>query len=796
MNPISPGPPISVPRFFALSVLGLFTTLAAPPEAMPAPAKNPDNSGARFFENRIRPLLAEHCYKCHSEEAGEQKGGLLLDRESGWLKGGDTENAVVAGEPESSLLIKAIRYNNEDLQMPPKYKLKPEEIRLLESWVNRGAPAPADDMGDTEFSMLGNQDHLFANAATHWAFRPLNRSEPPGVQDAGWNHRAIDRFVFSRLDTKNLKPSRPANPRDLLRRLSYDLTGLPPTFEQVTEFTAAIQKHRPNATRAAIDTLLASPAFGEHFARLWLDVARYADTDSSYRPDTKTPRYFPFAFTYRDYVINAFNADKPYDQFIREQLAADLLGLDKNAPELAALGFLAVGPHLKRADDAIDDWIDLTTRGLMGVTVACARCHDHKYEPVPTADYYALHGVFASIKRSDPLDEKRTPLLPTYKPTPDQLADYEKKRAKVDKSIEDAGAKKARGNNRSVAEKIRETDLAKLLIFHEGGPARTMVVAELKRPVEPYVFLRGQRGARGDTVPRRFLKILDAEQKPFPSDSSGRLELVEKIVDPQNPLTARVFVNRVWGRLMGGHIVDTTSDFGLQGSPPSHPQLLDWLAADFIDNDWSIKHLVRRIVSTRAYQQRSEIRKDAEAIDPINRLYWRANRKHLNIEAIRDSLLATSGELDARLLGRAAQLWGDDYTRRRAIYGYIDRFNLDPTLRTFDFPAPMQTQPARDESIVAPQALFTMNAPFVIDQAVAVTKASQFNDCASDEKRTVALFELILQRRPNLAETTRTTKFVQLQKRFFKDPKKKGIDSPWPIAAQALYMSNEFQYID
>jgi len=753
------------------------------------------STGSRFFESRIRPLLVEHCYKCHSQGAGKQKGGLLLDRESGWLKGGDTEKAVVPGEPESSLLIKAVRRVDDDLKMPPKYSLDPAAVRLLEGWIRRGAPGPADDAPAETGAPLGDQVRLFAKASKHWAFQPIQRAEPPTASDTAWNQQAIDRWLFARMSAEGLTPSRPANPRDLLRRLSFDLTGLPPNYNQVREFTAAIQRDRPAAIREAIDDLLASPAFGEHFARLWLDVARYADTDSSYRPDTKTPRYFPFAFTYRDYVIQAFNADKPYDQFLREQLAADLLGLDENAPELAALGFLSTGPHLKRAEDSIDDWIDLTTRGLMGVTAACARCHDHKYEPVPTADYYSLYGVFASIRRSDPLDEKRTPLLKNYDPPEDLVADYTKQRAKVDKTIKDAGAKKARGNNRSVAEKIKETDLAKLLIFHEGAPARTMVVSELKKPVDPYVFVRGQRGSRGESVPRRFLKILDPEQAAFAPDSSGRLELADKIVDPENPLTARVFVNRIWGRLMGSHLVATASDFGLQGSRPTHPELLDWLAADFIDNGWSVKRLVRRIVSSRAYQQRSEHREDAAILDPVNQLHWRANRKRLSIEAIRDSLLATAGQLDARLLGRPAPLWGDDYSRRRSIYGCIDRFNLDPTLRTFDFPTPMQTQPGRDESIVAPQSLFTMNAPFVIDQAIAATGTSRFLNCRTDEERVGALFELILQRPANPAETARTARFVQLQSRFYNDPDKQ-IVSPWPIAAQALYMSNEFQYID
>lgn len=753
-----------------------------------------DNTGTAFFESKIRPLLAEHCYKCHSEEAGEQKGGLLLDRETGWLKGGDTENAVVAGEPESSLLIKAVSYTDEDLQMPPKYRLEQDEIDLLRHWIKRGAPGAAEDMGETEFSKLGDQTVLFEKAVRHWAFQPVRKPDPPGVSDPIWNQRPIDRLIFARLEAAGLRPNRPAHPQVLIRRLSYDLTGLPPTPEEVKAFEKASAEHRPAATGELIARLIESPAFGERIARLWLDVARYADTDSSYRPDTKTPRWFPFAFTYRDYVIDAFNADKSYDQFIREQLAADLLDLPENAPELAALGFLAAGPHLKNATESIDDWIDVTTRGLMGVTAACARCHDHKYEPVPTVDYYSLYGVFASIERSDPLDEKNMPLMPGYEPG-ELEKDYLRKRAEVDEAIDAAGSRKARNNNRSVAEKIMETDLARLLVHHDGGPAHAMVVNETKQPVEPYVFVRGQRGSRGESVPRRFLKVLDPEQKPFAADTSGRLDLVERIVDKSNPLTARVLVNRLWGALMGGHIVDTPSDFGLQGASPSHPELLDWLAADFMDSGWSVKRLVLEIVSSRTYQQRADSNGMAVAADPENRLLWRANRKHLAVEAIRDGMLATSGKLDRRRRGRSAPLWGEGYTRRRSIYGFIDRFNLDPTLRAFDFPSPTQSQPARGESIVAPQALFAMNSPFVIDQARAVADSTRVQSADSIEGKVAALFETILQRPPTPAEQTRMGRFLEQQRRILKKDLKSG-QTPLSIAAQALYMSNEFQYLD
>jgi hypothetical protein len=748
-----------------------------------------EDDGTRFFEREIRPILVEYCYDCHSEAAAERKGGLLLDREEGWLKGGDTENAVVRGEPEASLLIKAIRYGDKNLQMPPKHRLDADQVVKLERWVRMGAPGPLDDMGQTDFSRLGDQKYLSTKAGGHWAFQLVRPVDPPKVDRTEWNENAIDRFVFDDLSKAGIRPSRPADARTLMRRLSFDLSGLPPTPEMVDAFVA-----NPDLP-AAVERLLSSNTFGEHVGRLWLDVARYADTDSTYRADTKTPHYYPFAFTYRDYVVKAFNEDKPYDLFIREQLAADRLGLGKDAPELAALGFLTIGPHRRNTDDSIDDWIDVTTRGLLGLTVACARCHDHKFEPIPTADYYALYGVFASITRSDPLDEKKMPLLVNSRANAERRADYERRRAAIEKKIEAVEGKVARNNNRSLAEKIRETELAELLLFHDGAPARAMIVNEARKPYEPFVFVRGEKRSRGEAVSRRFLSVLDPDTRAFNTADSGRLELAERIASRVNPLTARVMVNRIWGFLMGSHLVDTASDFGLQGSAPSHPELLDWLSGDFMDHGWSVKQLVRRIVLSRTYRQDSAHRVEAAAVDAGNRLYWRANRRHLTVESLRDSLLFTSGQLDASAGGRPGLLWGEGYTRRRSVYGYVNRFNQDPTLRAFDFPSSMQSASQRGETIVAPQALFTMNAPFVIDQAVALTRIEAFRRCGTDESRIGWLFRRILQRAPVPNELFKSARFVEGQERFYNDPDER-ISSPWPLLAQALYMGNEFQYID
>lgn len=780
---------------FTAAVLFVFVSLGL---AVQHSCADEDKDGSEFFERHIRPALVKHCYECHSEDAQTREGGLLLDRESGWLQGGDTGKAVVVGEPNASLLWTAVTHRNADLQMPPDEKLDDKTIALFKQWIVKGAPGPKTDLGATEFSRLGDQDYIFEKAADHWAFQPVQQVAPPEVDDPIYNRSAIDQFVFQRLAQNGLSPSRPATDRTLLRRLHYDLTGLPPSLSQVAQFEAAAKGRRPAAVAEVVSNLLASSAFGEHIGRLWLDVARYADTDSTYRADTKTPYYFPFAFTYRDYVIDSFNSDKPFDQFIKEQLAADLMGFEKTAPETAALGFLAVGPHKNRAPtESTDDFIDLTTRGLMGLSVACARCHDHKYEPIPTADYYSLYGVFASVSRVKELDEKRLPLLSHYRASKDDVADYAKARAAIDKKIKDSQGKKARGNNRPVSQKIIDTELAKLLLFHRGAPNHTMIVTEAKRAVQPFVFERGDARNRGDSVPRRFLKVLDSDQPPYTDENSGRLELAQQITDPSNPLTARVFVNRVWGMLMGSHLVATPSDFGLQGSPPTHPQLLDWLTADFIASGWSSKHLVRTIVQSRTYQQRSSHREQAAVVDSQNKLLWRANRKHLTIESIRDTILFVAGGLDLSVGGRAELLWDEDYTKRRAIYGYVNRFNLDPTLRAFDFPSRMQTAESRPESVVAPQALFTLNAPFVIDQAIKITQLSDFKAVASDEERIGVIFETIFQRQPVENEVIRMQRFLDSQKRFFEKPQRASkVESPWPLMTQAMLMSNELQYVD
>ena len=752
-----------------------------------------------FYERKIRPVLVEHCYECHSESAGEQQGGLLLDREAGWIEGGETNKAIIPGEPEASLLIAAVSYEQDELLMPPEGKLDDETIQLLTKWVRRGAPGAADDMGETEFSRLGDQEYIFEKAANHWAFKPVESPKPPKARRPLWNKSPVDQFVDAKLAELNMQSSARARLPELYRRLSFDLTGLPPDYHALQTFLAEAAIDRQQAIEKYVDQLLDSPAYGQHIGRMWLDVARYADTDSAYRPDTKSPYYFPFAFTYRDYVVDAFNGDKPYGQFVKEQFAADKIGFKQDDPEIAAIGFLGIAPHSQRApQEALDDWIDVTTRGLMGITVACARCHDHKYEPIPTADYYSLRGVFSTISRPNPLNERAQPLLVSYQPTESQVADYEAKRAVIDQEIADLEGKKSKNNKRSLAARVRDTKLAELLTFHPGAPARSMIITDAKKPPKAFIYIRGDSAARGEQVPLRFLRILEPKQPEFPKGESSRLALAEKIADTTNPLTYRVYVNRIWGHVMGSHLVDTPSDFGLQGKPPTHPELLDYLTKDFLDHGQSTKRLMRMIVLSEAYAQSSQVDAARDELDHENQWLWRANRRHLSIEALRDSVLCVADRLDRSLGGRAAPLWGDDYTRRRTIYGFINRFNLDPTLRAFDFPAPMQTQPKRGESIVAPQALFLMNSAFVVDQANAIASSQQFNDCVTDADRVDVLFQRIFQRSPANTEVIRIGKFLESQRILAAkvNPSPRFNLDPWPMVAQAMMMSNEFQYVD
>ncbi len=624
-------------------------------------------------------MLAERCYACHSAKAKIVQANLTLDTAVGLRAGGDSGPVVSAGKPEDSLLIQAIRW--ESWEMPPDGKLPDAVIADFVRWVEMGAPDPrtGDEAGAAKLQPP-------PDAANHWAFLPPVPHPPPEVKDLAWPNNDIDPFILATLEQRGLSPSPRAAPRTVLRRLCFDLTGLPPSAEETSAFES---DPSDEAYRRIVNNLLASPQFGERWARHWLDVARYADTKGYVFQED---RNYPKAYTYRDWVIRAFNEDLPYDRFVIAQIAADQI---EDASAVPATGFLTLGRRfINNMQDIIDDRINVVSRGLMGLTVSCARCHDHKYDPIPTADYYSLYGVFASSREPKQAD---APLMLT----------------------------------------------------------------DAEQPVQPVVFLRGNPANPGSQVPRQFLELLAGpDRKPF-ERGSGRLELAQAIASPRNPLTARVWVNRVWGYLFGQHLVNTPSDFGTRCDPPSHPQLLDHLACRLMSDGWSTKKLIRAIVESETYQQASDDRAEGRAADPENRLLWRMNRRRLDLEALRDSLLVAAGRLDKTVGGPSVQITDPPFATRRSVYGFIDRQNLPGFFRTFDFASPDAHTPRRPLTTVPQQALYLMNSPFVIEQATYLASRPEVRQAAADDQRVAALFRCALGRDPASDETAAALAYLK-----------------------------------
>ncbi|HVZ64261.1 MAG TPA: PSD1 and planctomycete cytochrome C domain-containing protein [Lacunisphaera sp.] len=746
--------------------------------AADAPSTALSKEDRDFFEQKIQPILSDNCYQCHSHQADRIKGHLLLDSRDGVLLGGNTGPAVVPGKPDDSLLIEAVRYMDEDLQMPPPNhggKLSAAQIADLTEWVRRGAPDP-------RVPVVAENGQAYGGVGkNHWAFQPVRPPAVPAVHDTAWATSPIDQFVLAALESRGLHPNPPADKRTLIRRATFDLTGLPPTEPEIQRFLA---DESPDAFAKVVDRLLASPAYGERWARYWLDVARYSDTkgDAPKRDDARNP----WAWTYRDYVIDAFNSDKPYDQFIVEQLAADRLLAEADAKArarhqppaddhrvLAALGFLTLGNQFDgRRDDIIADQIDVTTKAFLGLTVACARCHDHKFDPIPTKDYYSLYGVFANtVVPSRP--SLQPTLLAQVPPTP-EYRDYLAKSAELDRQQDDLEARFLefrRSRNRDPqarrelirAELGLQRDLGNLETNHPGAPARANAVFDVPRARDYAVLVRGEPQHKGEVVPRRFLECLspDPSHRPVWKHGSGRLELARAIADPKNPLTARVFVNRVWQELFGVGFVPTPDDLGNMSTPPAHPELLDWLAADFVGNGWSIKKLQRAILLSRTYQESADSNPNAAALDPANRLLWRANLRRLDFEEIYDSLLAIAGTLDRTVGGRPIAPADDDFGTRRALYTYIDRRNPPELLTQFDFPNPDTPTGRRNETTVPQQALFLMNSPLVVETARKLTHRPGFTELNRDQDRVTSLYLAIFQRPPSDEEVKLGVDYVR-----------------------------------
>jgi mono/diheme cytochrome c family protein len=831
---------------------------------------------AEQFELNVRPLLASKCYGCHTDA---KSGGLQLDSREHILTGGNSGPAIKPGDPDASLLMQAIRQTHPRLKMPPGGKLKDEQIEAVAAWIKAGAVWPASPAKAPKYVITSEQRNF-------WSFRPVVKPEPPKVRDTKWLHNDLDRFILAKLEEKSLAPVRQADKRTLIRRAYLDLTGLQPAPEEVDAF---VSDKSPDAFARVVDRLLASPRYGERWGRYWLDIARYSDDKLNSTEDDP----YKNSFRYRDWVIGAFNSDMPYNLFVKAQIAGDQLP-DKDK-YLAGLGFYALSPEMQ------DDRVDATTRGFLGMTVACAQCHDHKFDPIPQADYYSLLGVFANTNLSEyPLapkeqveayqaakkhsDDKKKELDEFVRHEAATLADIlaakttaymlgegslddevqgkwkkylaspekdhpflkpwfaaktpeEKQKAAVEfqKLLLAVSAEKKDvddKNHITLGINPNRNDLSQanlismdrdrfvlweaffgdkgLLHFGDGKIDRFLsgvwkqhlvelheqldalkkaippeypylqVIEDKKQLAQQKIWIRGDRNNPGDPAPPHFMTVLSKGDPKRFTTGAGRLELADSIADPANPLTARVVVNRIWQHHFGQGIVRTPSNFGAQGDRPSHPELLDYLAAKFVEDGWSVKKLQRLIMLSAAYQSSADLNEKNVAADPENRLVWRFNRQRLDAEALRDDLLQVSGRLDLKEGGLAQHLGKDNV--RRTVYSFVSRRKLEADLALFDFPNPNNTSEQRTATNVPPQRLYFMNNDWVITQA----KDFAARLHGDDSKRLDEAYRLLFQRLPNPQEKKLGLEFLHAQ----------GSGDDWPKYAQVLLTSNEFQFLD
>jgi hypothetical protein len=797
------------------------TVLGAQPNAGEKPATAEQLA---FFEKNIRPVLVKECYGCHASTAKKVRGGLTLDTRAGMRKGGDTGPAIVPGDIRKSLLLAAIKHQQDHLKMPPKKKLSGEVIASFEKWIAMGAPDPRDGV-----TRVTKKKIDLDKGRRFWSFQPPKKVSPPVVKTSAWPKGAIDRFLLAGLEAKGLAPVADADPRTLIRRLSFDLIGLPPAPEEVEAFVKEAGRS-PAALEVVVDRLLASPGFGERWGRHWLDIARYAESSG------RTVNFaYPHAWRYRDYVIDSFNRDKPYDRFLREQLAGDLLPAqdDKEKADLViATGFLAIGPkaHDERSRrqfqmDVADEQIDATFQAFQGLTVACARCHDHKFDPIPQKDYYALAGIFRSTETCYGTirvfqSNHPSPVLTLPRdagvtlPLGPLSAERRESLNKQIKDLRDQARQMTRRDDfiRRILLMSRTTTLQSQLASYdsEGTPKPlAMGVRESRRGTDSRLYIRGELDQPGETVKRGFPEVLTAKQ-PVIARGSGRRELADWIASKDNPLTARVMVNRIWLHLFGRGLVPTPDNFGASGLPPSHPELLDHLAVTFIENDWSVKKLIRTIVLSRAYQLSSQFNEKNFESDPDNVLVWRQPKRRLEAEALRDAMLALSGQLDRsppkgsavarngeggvgfRL--RPASVAATD--THRTVYLPTVRDMLPEILTVFDFPDPSLIIGEREATTIPAQALFLMNNPFVIRQAEAMAgrllaaEEATESSASAEQTRTLVTraYQLCYSRPPSLKELANAQRFIDEYGR------KQSRRSTWAALCQALFSSAEFSH--
>jgi mono/diheme cytochrome c family protein len=774
----------------------------------PLPAAEAGPEATKFFEERVRPVLANHCQPCH--DAARHKGGLRLDSRTALLQGGDSGPAIKPGQPEESLLIRAIRHG-EQLRMPPKKKLSQREITDLTAWVRHGAPWP-DTSATVRPGARPEAPSLTEEERSFWAFRPAVEPPLPAVKDGSWPRTSLDLFVLAKLEEAGLRPAPPADRRTLLRRATFDLTGLPPTPEETKQFLA---DSSPDAYEKVVDRLLASPAYGERLGRHWLDVARYADSNGM---DENLAH--ANAWRYRDYVVAAFNQDMPYDQFVVEQLAGDLLPPDSesiNRRRVIATGFLSLGPKMLAEDDPvkmemdiIDEQIDTLGRTFLGLTFGCARCHDHKFDPLSMADYYGLAGIFKSTKTMDNFrvvarwHERDI----ASREEAEAVREYEKLRAERVAAIErlkprekDHGAELMR-----LRRELAELDRTRPV------PPRAMAVSE-GSVANVRIHLRGSHWTLGKEVPRRFPEVLaGAGQMPLDGKQSGRLQLARWLTRPDNPLTARVMVNRIWHWHFGQGLVRSTDNFGRLGDRPINQPLFDWLARRFIQSGWSVKATHRLIMLSSTYRMSTAYDARAALADPDNRRHWRTNRRRLEAEEVRDAILAISGRLDRAVGGSLLKSKDFEYVAstfsvnptnyssdRRSLYLPVIRSALYETFQAFDFPDPSVPAGERASTTIASQALFMMNSPIVLEQTrrFAADLLSRAN--LDDRGRVRLAYERAYSRPPSAAETARALSFVRRIEDDFARQKLPPAEQrlrAWQSLCRVVLSANEFLYLE
>jgi len=766
-------------------------------------ADTTDAKGVEFFEKKVRPLLVKHCYSCHSDEPGAKvRGDLRLDTRDGVRKGGTNGAVIVPGKPDESPLILAVRHTDER-KMPPKGPISPGEVADLVAWVTMGAPDPRDGRAVVGIDLVKGREW--------WSFKPVARVAPPVVIDPVWTFNDIDCFILAGHEKRGLKSVGLADKRTLLRRVTYDLTGLPPNPDEITDFLADTS---PTAYERVVDRLLASPAYGERLGRHWLDVVRYADTagDNSDYP-------VPQLYRYRNWVIDAINADMPYDRFVREQIAGDLLPSDseeERRDRLIATGYLANTRRFGSYEDARYQWyltyedqIDNFGRAFLGVTLGCARCHDHKFDPFPTTDYYALYGFFSSTRYPWPgieLDKAPRDLVPLAR-TAEVVAWESDRRAKLAEF--DARIKKLEAD-KAPADEVKKAKAEREVVAKKPPPFELIyAVAEgetkgKKRVGNAHVQLKGDPERLGPEVPRRFPLVLGGQGLPADATGSGRLHLANWLTDPANPLVARVIVNRVWQGHFGRGIVPTPNDFGKMGQPPTHPELLDYLAGRFVADGWSLKGLHRLIVTSRTYQQASAEDPANASRDVGNQYLWRFPRHRLDAEAIRDTLLSLGGNLDRSAGGPhpfpAVATW--DFTQhkpfkavydtnRRSVYLMTQRIQRHPFLALFDGPDTNASTASRITSTTPLQGLFLMNDPFVHDQAKRFA-GRLLAEATDDNARIERGFVLAYGRSPTSEEKSAVAEYLAEAKAKVTGDATKA----WESVARALFLSNEIVYVD